>query len=64
MYVVVNKVKKKIKAMGFRAEPAVIQALDVAVCTILEGARQWTKPKKTMTRDDILNYLAHHKLKI
>lgn len=64
MYIVVSKVKKRAKELGFRTEDGFIHEMEVVVATLVERASEWAKPSKTITREDLVNYLVHHKIKM
>jgi hypothetical protein len=60
MYLQKSKVKKKVKDLGFRSGRGFMQALTLAVDVLIVRSAEWTKPKKTITRDSLIGYLTKH----
>jgi hypothetical protein len=64
MYIVARKVKQKAKSLGFRTEPGYLSALNLAIDVIIEHSVEWTKPKKTMTRESLTAFLSSKGIKL
>jgi len=63
-YIVVSKVKGKVKEIGYRSGTDFLSGLDLAVDVLIERAAEWVKPQKTLTREALIGYMTHHKIKI
>jgi len=59
MYIVVSKIKKKIKAKGFRVSKCYLTRLDAAIENIIDYSLEWVKPKKTAKGEDLQGYLSN-----
>ena len=64
MYIVESKLKKLIKGKGYRMSGNLVNSLDVVLIRVIEGAIEWTKPKKTIDRIALLNYIAKKGIKL
>lgn len=59
-----SKVKNRAHELGFRMSKDFLYGLDIAVDILIERTTQWAKPSKTLRKEDLFNYLYHHKVKV
>jgi len=63
MYLVKNKIKKKVKSMGYRSTEGFMGALELAIDIILSRCAEYTRPQKTMDRDSMQLYMQKHNIR-
>ena len=63
MFIVNSKVRKRVKELGFRCNDGFLHQLEVAVDAMIRNAAEYTRPKKTITADEIAAYLAKHTIR-
>ena len=63
MFIVTSKVKKRVKELGLRCNEGFLNQLEVAVEIMIKNAAEYTRPKKTITADELAAYMAKHNLK-
>ena len=56
-YISQKHIKAKAKELGYRTNAGFFHTLDVAIEKMIVGAVEWTRPKKTLSREALLAYL-------
>jgi len=64
MYIVASKVKKKAQSLGYRTDKSFMLSLDAFIDGLIGSVTDWTKPRKTMTRQELLAYLRYHHINL